>query len=100
MLTAEGTRWAATKKTAVPILELLLEMVTERRLSGRCEGVLGGESRLKALAIMRVAAEMKRTIQYPVTFLLNRVDVKVHSLQIYKQKVQQKKKKKSALIIL
>lgn len=32
-------------------------MVTERRLSGRREGVLGGESRLKALAIMRVAAE-------------------------------------------
>lgn len=60
MMMAERMRWAATERRAVPILELLLEMVTERRLSGRRTGVLGGESRLKALAIMRVAAEMEK----------------------------------------
>lgn len=39
--------------------------MTERRLSGRRAGVAGGESWLKALAIMRVAAEEqnKRLLQ-------------------------------------
>lgn len=62
MVTAKGMRWAAIEERAIPILELLLEIVTERRLSGRREGVLGGESRLKALAIMRVAAEMEKIV--------------------------------------
>lgn len=53
---AAGMKGVATEREVIPILELLLEMVTERRLSGRRDGVLGGESRLKALAIMRVAA--------------------------------------------
>lgn len=76
---AEGMRWAATKKRAVPILELLLEMVTERRLSGRCEGVLGGESRLKALAIIRVAAETEKTIPYSATIVFSRIVDKFRS---------------------
>lgn len=56
-VTAEAGRSDAAEKREVPALALLLETVTERRLSGRRAGVLGGESRLKALAIMRVAAE-------------------------------------------
>lgn len=53
----------------LPALLLLfacvLDTVTERRLSGRRAGVAGGESWLKALAIMRVAAEEqnKRLLQ-------------------------------------
>lgn len=38
----------------------MLDTVTERWLSGRRGGVGGGESFLKALAIIRVAAEKKQ----------------------------------------
>lgn len=37
----------------------MLDTVTDRRLSGRRAGVAGGESWLKALAIIRVAAEQE-----------------------------------------
>lgn len=42
----------------------MLDTVTERRLSGRRAGVAGGESWLRALAIMRVAAEKEKQKDY------------------------------------
>lgn len=56
-----------TLHESLPALLLLfacmLDTVTERRLSGRRAGVVGGESWLKALAIIRVAAEKKQNIE-------------------------------------
>lgn len=52
-----------TVQCYLPALVLLFccvfDTVTDRRLSGRRTGVAGGESLLKALAIMRVAAEQE-----------------------------------------
>lgn len=52
----------------------MLDTVTDRRLSGRRAGVAGGESWLKALAIIRVAAEQeteKRNADHETTTKTN-----------------------------
>lgn len=72
-------RCRLTVQCYLPALVLLcccvFDTVTDRRLSGRRTGVAGGESLLKALAIMRVAAEQEKhgcvnwfTTEYPVCF--------------------------------